>query len=149
MDHTFSILSGVGVLAGGLGFAYAQFKSGANKAKDDLVHTLRESLDVEKNKIKELTETYGTQINTLNKEVGRLQGLHESNERKIKEYMEILQGRNPEMEKFMIEITATSRNAEKYMENSTKILSELIILNKNTKSRLDNATKDVKLKTRG
>lgn len=131
MDAVFGTLGGVGVLAAGFGFAYSQFKSGATKAKDDLIETLQKSLAVEKEKFETLSaeqqlliKSYQEQLNVLNKEIGRLQGLHEANEKKIKDYMEIFQGRSPEQTKFMENITQIAIKANNFMDKTEKTILE-------------------------
>ena len=149
----FSIISvlvglfiGLGTLIAGCGFAYAQFKTGGDKAKDDLIDTLKESVEVEKAKAIRLTEekttlieSHQTQINDLNNRLGKLQGLYEASEQSRKEYLAILQGRDPSQQKFMesqtkfMEIVMkqieenqkTTPAVQAYMVETTKILSEI------------------------
>lgn len=104
----FGGFAGFGVLVAGLGFAYAQFKAGASKAKDDLISVLKDTAAVEKEKSTRLIEEKATlikshqeQLNELNKQIGILQGKAEANEKKMNEYLTILQGKSPDQEKFM------------------------------------------------
>ena len=128
----FGGFAGLGVLAAGIGFAYAQLKSGGNKAKDDLISTLKETIVVEKEKVERLAEEKQTliishqqQINELSAKIGKLQGLHEANEKKIQEYVTILQGRSPEQRKFMDEMLVHAEVANKYIMASSKILDSI------------------------
>lgn len=130
--NIFGGFAGIGVLAVCIGFTYTQFKSGANKAKDDLVDTLKESLEVEKDKVKMLTEEKNTlivshqqQLNVMNEKIGKLQGLYEASEKRNKEYLEILQGRSPEQTQFMQLMTTTSRDATIYMRDTSVILQDI------------------------
>lgn len=130
--NIFGGFAGIGVLAVCIGFAYTQFRSGANKAKDDLVETLKESLEVEKDKVKMLTEekntlivSYQQQLNVMNEKIGKLQGLYEASEKRNKEYLEILQGRSPEQTQFMQLMTTTSRDATIYMRDTSAILQDI------------------------
>ena len=130
--NIFGGFAGIGILAAGMGFAYAQYRAGTSKAKDELILTLKESVDVEKDKSMRLTseketliKSHQEQINELNKQIGILQGKSEANEKKMKEYMEILQGRNPEQEKFMEYITQVSTQSARYMKESSAILSDI------------------------
>lgn len=130
--NIFGGLSGVGVLAAGIGFAYAQFKSGANKAKDDLILTLKETAVVEREKAERvsaekltLMNSHQTQINELNKQIGILQGTLQANDTKLKEYTDILQGRSPEQAQFMeFMIKSTKENSE-CIKFSTDILRQI------------------------
>lgn len=130
--NIFGGFAGIGVLAVCIGFAYTQFKSGAGKAKDDLVETLKESLSVERDKVKMLTEEKNTlivshqqQLNAMNEKIGKLQGLYEASEKRNKEYLEILQGRSPEQTQFMELMTKTSRDASIYMRETSTILQDI------------------------
>lgn len=142
----FSIISvlvglfiGLGTLIAGCGFAYAQFKTGGDKAKDDLIGTLKESLTVEKDKNTmleqekvSLIDSHQKQINSLNEKFGKLQGLYEAAETSKKEYLAILQGRDPQNQKFMEVVLKQIEEGQKqqpavqqYMVETTKILMEI------------------------
>lgn len=139
------IFVGLGTLIAGCGFAYAQFKTGGDKAKDDLIGTLKESLTVEKeknvsleNEKVSLIDSHQKQINALNERMGKLQGLYEAAEASKKEYLAVLQGRDPAQQKFMEivlkQIEENQKNAPaaaQYMTETTKILSEIKIFMEN------------------
>ena len=133
------VFIGLGTLIAGSGFAYAQFRSGGDKAKDDLINTLKESVDVERAKSTRLMDekavlvnSHQIQINELNSKIGKLQGLWEASEASKKEYLAILQGRDPAQQKFMEivlkqidENAKTAPKAMEYMTETTKILMEI------------------------
>lgn len=117
------IFTGLGILISGIGFGYAQFKTGASKAKDDLIKTLTQTLEIEKKKSEilnseknELVQSHQSQLNELVEKVGKLQGTIEAQDKKLEEYKEILQGRSPEQEKFM-----------KFMVNGVKETSRILL----------------------
>lgn len=131
-NSIFTTLSGIGILAAGLGFAYSQVKIGSVKAKDELIVTLKETAVVEREKAARLADEKTTliqshqdQINQLSKEIGKLQGLLQANEVKIKEYTDILQGRSPEQTKFMEYMTQIAADSSKYMRDSSGVLNEI------------------------
>lgn len=143
LEQLFSSLggmAGVGILAGGLGVAYSQFKSGGNKAKDELIATLKETAIAEKVRAERLAaekvtllDSHQKQINELNNQLGKLQGLYESAEKRNREMMEILQGRSPEQTKFMELMTKaatesgkTTVQAGRYMEETTAALKAIL-----------------------
>ena len=135
----FGGLSGVGVLAAGFGFAYSQFKAGGGKAKDDLVATYKDQLALEKEKTEQLkleketlVQSHQGQLTELTKQLGILQGTVQAQDKKIKEYTEILQGKSPEQTKFMDvvlnEIKKNQTNgieAQKYMRDTANILKDI------------------------
>lgn len=137
--NLFGGFAGLGVLMAGIGFAYAQFKSGAGKAKDDLINTLKESIDAEKavaervsKEKNEILASHQLQINQLTEKIGKLTGLYEASEARNKEYVAILQGRSPEQKQFMefmvnaaTESSKTTLAAQDYMKNTAEILSEI------------------------
>lgn len=137
--NLFGGFAGIGVLAAGLGFAYAQFKAGAGKAKDDLINVLKETAAVEHDKAERLDgektallANHQVQINQLTEKIGKLQGLYEAAEQRNKEYLAILQGRSPEQMKFMelltnaaIENNKNIVDTKKYMADTASILNEV------------------------
>lgn len=130
--EAFGGLAGIGVLFGGLGFAYAQFRAGSGKAKDDLITTLKDTAVAEREKAKQLakekmeqSQFHQTQINQLNEKIGKLQGLYEESKDRNKEYLAILQGRNPEQQKFMEYLTQVASESAKYMKELSEILRKI------------------------
>ena len=135
----FGGLAGIGVLFGGLGFAYAQFRSGSGKAKDELIGTLKDTITAERDKAEQLAKEkveqqnfHQTQINQLNEKIGKLQGLYEESKERNKDYLAILQGRDPEQKKFMeimskaiVDGAKMNSEAQKYMKDTTEILDEI------------------------
>lgn len=130
--EAFGGLAEIGVLFGGIGFAYSQFKSGSVKAKDELIATLKDTALAEREKASQLAKDkieqqnfHQTQINQLNEKIGKLQGLYEESKDRNKEYLAILQGRNPEQQKFMEYLTQVASESAKYMKESSEILRKI------------------------
>lgn len=135
----FTLFTGIGLLAAGLGYAYERLTSGRIKFKDDLITTLQETAKAEKEKASRLAAekltletSHQEQINSLNMEVGKLKGLYQSSELQKKEYLAILQDRDPAQQKFMEmminaaqESQKTTAAAQKYMTDSIVILGEI------------------------
>lgn len=121
--NTIGGLPGLGLLLAGTGFAYAQFKQGGSKAKDDLIDTLKETAMVERDKASRLAEekqilikNHQDQINELNKQIGVLQGRADANEKKMNEYLEILKGQSPQQITFMKQTTEILDKIASYMK---------------------------------
>lgn len=130
--EAFGGLAGIGVLLGGIGFAYAQFRLGGSKAKDELIKTLQETAIAEREKAKQLevekleqSRFHQKQINELNEKIGKLQGLYEESKDRGKEYLAILQGRSPEQQKFMEYLTEVARESAVFMKESSEILRRI------------------------
>lgn len=128
----FGGLAGIGILLAGIGFAYAQFRAGASKAKDDLIQTLRDTAIAEKQKAERLAaekvtiiDSHQVQINELNKEIGILRGTLDATNLKVKEYTTLLQGRNPEQIEFMKVVLESVKASNSYMKDTTVILGEI------------------------
>lgn len=132
---------GLGVLVLSVSYAWTQIRSGATKAKDELVSTYKEQLALEKEKTKQLEAknmtleiSHQKQINELSKQIGILEGTLKSQQEKMKEYLEILQGRSPEQIKFMEYLTKAASQSESfmsgsavYMKDTTEVLGEIKI----------------------
>ncbi len=127
------IFIGIGTLAAGLGFAYAQFRSGSNKAKDDLIDTLKETATVEKEKADRLEKekitivgSHQSQLNDLNNKIGKLQGLYEASEKSKSEYLSILQGRDPSQQKFMEFMVESTKNSNQVLLDASRFMTDTI-----------------------
>lgn len=133
------VFIGLGTLVAGCGFAYAQFKTGSDKAKDDLITTLRATADAEKAEKErlaaertELVNSHQLQLTQLNKDIAELRGRFDEVQKRANEYKEILQGKDPAQQKFMEivlkqieEGQKTQPQVQKYMQETTQILQEI------------------------
>lgn len=127
MSTVIGLLAGAGALIAGIGFAYAQFMTGTNKAKDDLIQTLRDAAEAEKGKAERLavdknllTTSHQQQINELNEKIGKLQGLYEASEANKQEYLKILQGRDPQQQEFMKKTLAILESMQIFLDKINK-----------------------------
>lgn len=130
---------GLGSLIAGCGFAYAQFKTGSDRAKDDLIGTLRSTAEAEKAEKErlsqertELINSHQAQLTQLNKDFSELKGRFDEQTKRASEYKEILQGRDPAQQKFMEvvlkqieENQKTAPAVQTYMKETTQILQEI------------------------
>lgn len=128
----FGVLSGLGVTVAGFGFAFTQFRAGGNKAKDDVIATLKENVAAEKQRSERLSaekamlmNSHQEQINLLNEKVGKLQGLYESAETQKKEYLSIIQGMSPEEKQYRQDMREFTIGVAKYMASSAEILEKI------------------------
>ena len=145
--EAFGGLAGIGVLVGGIGFAYSQFRLGGSKAKDELITTLRQTAEAEREKARQIEadkvkqqQFHQKQINQLNEKIGKLQGLYEESKERSKEYLTILQGRSPEQVKFMETMTTFATEFTTYMKSTNKVLTDLSEDHKALLSKFDKVT---------
>lgn len=98
-----SIVS-LGVLIAGAGYGYGQFYRGKNaRTSEDYtflsnrIETLQGVCDKQQEEI----NGHQSEIKNLRQEVGRLQGVNEEKEKKIKELTDILANRDPQLTEFI------------------------------------------------
>jgi peptidoglycan hydrolase CwlO-like protein len=91
----------VGMVVFALAYLWNQYRSGATKAQADadkaqveLIQTLTAQLKAQK----EISDSLQAQITELTGKIGKLEGINEANDQKIKEYLQIIANRNPELE---------------------------------------------------
>lgn len=150
-------IASVGSAIGIVIFAFsrvAQEREKADREKDaasqTLINILKETAEAEKVKaerlreenqaqkddfqkqITELKEGHQKQINEIKVEMANLKALYEASERSKQEYLEILQGKNPEQQAFMKLLTDAAKqsnttidSSKKYMEDSLKVLGDI------------------------
>ncbi len=85
-------IASVGVLIAGLGYAWGQFRDGQSKAKIDSITILEADVKNLRGKVEELT----TQVQNLTTEIG-------IKDKKLADALAILQGYNPNLQKFIDE----------------------------------------------
>lgn len=121
MENSFfilEVLAGFGAIIAGIGYAYGQFKKGSNQGVRDVVDQNQKTLTLLENQVESLQAiaTNGVkQINELQQRVSTLEGVIAEKDKEIAQYLKIFQDRNPEMTKFMEEITAISKRANGWM----------------------------------
>ena len=117
-----------GVIVAGAGYVFSQFKKGRNQqSQDDLVNQnqtfdlMRKQVDA----LQLLAEDNEKKIDDLSRQVGLLQIEIEKRDKIITDYLNILQNRNPELEEFMKNMSRIGNEWERYMQESTKTLSQV------------------------
>jgi len=105
------ICIGAGALFVGVGYAYSQWKAGGDKYKDNLIDTLKESVSVLEEKNKRLSEekslliqSHQQQLTDLTRQFSEMKGRFEEQQKTNEQYKLLLQGRDPEQAKIMLEI---------------------------------------------
>lgn len=101
-----SVLGGIGAILFGLGYFYSQFKEGSTKNRLDTINILKSDVQTLRDEVANLTN----KVEMLTKEI-------ETKDKKLGEALAILQGRNPEMEKFIVTMTQYMEDMKPFIEN--------------------------------
>ncbi len=113
------IIVGTGVIAVGLGYIGSQFWRGKSSSRKDELEaetTLTEYLKNQIDGFKGMVDDQNIKIVDMGKEIAGLRATIEEKDKTIQRYLEILQNRNPELEKFMSDISGTMKLIEGFME---------------------------------
>lgn len=120
----------IGGIVFAVGYGYKQLTSGGKKADTDLISTLTQQIDAQKainqsqqDQFKHQREELHVQlhnqqeqINKLTLEIGKLQGEKTANDQKIKEYLQLIANRNPELEDTLKALESLIRDVVPFME---------------------------------
>ncbi len=126
-------IGSLGVLALGIGYLYSQFmkgKNGGDKEGLDQKNALTTYLTSQISGFKELVADQDKKISELGKEVASLRAVIGEKDKTIQKYLEILQNRNPELEKSMADITRSMKDINTFMHS---INNHMKMHNKSTK----------------
>lgn len=113
-------LLGIGGIIFAIAYAWERLRSGGKQADADLIVSLTNNLKAQKEINDTLTDQMKKlqdQILSLQQQVGKLQGINEANDKKTKEYIEIIANRNPELEKTLTEIEELIRQVVPFMDD--------------------------------
>lgn len=115
-------------IAGFIVLIATQYRKGKTEGTNELIQLL-ESRD---NAQKELIADYQKKFEAIQAELGQLRGQLIEKDKKIDEYLQIFQGRNPQLTEFMKLLTeANAKNAEivkgsqDYMKATSETLKEI------------------------
>ncbi len=117
------VLGGIvslGVLAGGIGYLVSQFSKGKGDEKKDDLETQNELTLYLKNQVegyKEIADKQNKKIADMDKELTTFKALIEEKDKTIAKYLEILQNRNPDLEKSLKEISASMSDIKVFMQH--------------------------------
>lgn len=111
-------LLGLGAIILSLSYLWSVWKDGAGKASKELLETLKAQYETQR----KINEDLQKQMNAMRQELGRLQGVNEQNEKKIKEYMDIIANRSPLLEKSIEELLKVGKETRQYMIEGRKFM---------------------------
>lgn len=139
----FPFVSTISIVIVTILYSFSKFREMKDDASQELISILKEEAVVQKSKaerlqqenqkqrddfqrqITELKEGHQKQINDIRVEMANLKALYEASERSKAEYLEILQGKSPDQQKYQEDMRNFTKGVAKYMENSAVILSKL------------------------
>lgn len=131
MDLTaiLSLIIATGVIVGGLGYLFGQFRKGQSKSEAAAIKSNQDVLNLMQDQIESLqkiaTENK-VQIAELQKKISVLEAVNKEKDGKIAEYMQILQNRNPEMAAFMKEVLVVVGEAKNFMKTQSEGMTALL-----------------------
>lgn len=122
-------LLGIGGVIFATAYAWERLRSGGKQADADLIVALTNNLKAQKEINDAMTDQMAKmqiehtaqmakmqeQILNLQQQVGKLQGINEANDKKVKEYLELIANRNPELENTMLKIEELIRQVVPFM----------------------------------
>jgi uncharacterized coiled-coil protein SlyX len=109
---TLNAIIAFGILLFGVAYLVQQIRAGSHKSDKDLIKEATEQLQAQK----EIIGSMQRQIETLTAEVNHLKGLNEANEQKIKEYLQIITNRNPDLDKTLATIAGLVAEVMPFMK---------------------------------
>ncbi len=121
----FNTLIAIGGVIFSISYAVEKFRSGGYKAEQDnadarehLITQLNEQLKAQKeinDSLRDQMLAMQGQVNNLTQQLGVLQGENNANDQKIKEYLQIIANRNPELEQTLTQLDALIRQVIPFM----------------------------------
>lgn len=102
---------GLGAIVVSIGYLYSQIKLGGDKYKDSLIETLKESLSVQEDRNKKLSDeknqlivSHQAQLTQLTKELGELKGAFLAEQKRAAEYKDLLLQKDPQQMQILKEV---------------------------------------------
>ncbi len=144
--------SAIIIVAGG-GYIIRLFNKDTTQDKNEVVNSANTKMDFWKNqaeqykvisdekdktyneKITSLTKSFNDQIAALSREVGELKGQLTSETAQKKEYLAILQDKNPETKAFMDFMVKAVKNHDEAHEEMMRVLGEIHTMTQEEKDR--------------
>lgn len=110
----------IGLILSALAYLWSQLRQGNWKADKDLITTLTEQLKAQKeinDSLRDQMQEMQRQVNALTEQIGILKGEKSANDQKIKEYLQIIANRNPELEATLKQLEELIRQVVPFMKD--------------------------------
>lgn len=125
-------IASLGIIAGGIGYLINTFRKGSKIERSDILSSAeqlakfwQEQAQGYKTMMEEKDAKYTEKINTLTREVGELKGQLNAETNQKKEYLAILQNRDPETKKFYEYVMKAIENQETVNSEMIRVLKEI------------------------
>jgi len=114
-------IAAVGVIFAGLGYLWGQIFAGKNKATTEDYNLLNTRL----NSLQNTCDAQQKELADLHLQVGKLQGINEEKEKKIKELTELLQNRDPGLSEYIKFARETTTSFQNIVTNMVADIQEI------------------------
>lgn len=129
-----AVLGGIGILLAAAGYGLGKYREGQNSRRKDDIENKRSSFELLQDQVDALEVMVGKQ----KEDIIILQTQNSEKDKKIKEYMELIQNRNPEMNQFIKYLTETANASNRYMKDTGDFFLELHETLKKIEEHLNN-----------
>ncbi len=137
-----SSIASLGVLAGGIGYLVSSFKKGSKKEKDDVISSAetltkfwQEQAEGYKLMNSQREAEWNDKFQAMSREIGELRGELNAESKQKKEYLDILQNRDPESKKFMEMMINAAEKQSEVNKEVVRVLGEIHAMTKEEHDR--------------
>jgi hypothetical protein len=130
--NNYSLINLIGIVILGLAMIWTQWRQGSSRIATEVIDTyktqvqqLRDELIEEKKGRETDRHDLKNQIQSLALQVERMKGADEEKDKKLKEFTELFQGRNPETEQYMKDMRVFTQGVAQYMKDSAEIFASM------------------------
>lgn len=136
-----AVVGGIGAISAGIGYCYSQFNTGNTAATKDSLESQNELTQYMKDQIdgyKSMVEGQNVKITDMGKKLATMEALLAAKDKTIKEYMDIITNRNPELDQYM-------KESRQKWEDQKNIISQILDAMKNINAHMDKHRKDIRI----
>lgn len=112
------IIAPIVVIVGGLGYGISAFLKGGLRGKTDTLESENALTTYLKNQIetyKGIVDEFNKKLTDMGKEMSAMKAVIDEKDKTIQKYLDILQNRNPELDKFIAEMSGTMKDIKNFM----------------------------------
>lgn len=121
IELVLAIIGGLGAIIVAIGYAFGKFRQGQNNRRKDDLEQKKNVLDL----LQEQVDSLEALCDKQQEEIVILRTQAEEREKKAKEYIEIFQNRDPQMQVFIKYLTETANASNAYMKDTSMMFTQL------------------------